>query len=110
MDNFNYRNEVMRTANASKDPLALGAMGLAGETGEVVDLIKKHIHHDKPLDKDKLIQELGDVTWYLELLFECAGTTREEVERRNIDKLRKRYPIGFSPEAANARLDEKTNN
>lgn len=103
---INYRKEVMRTANASKDQLALGAMGLAGETGEVIDLVKKHLHHDKPLDKDKLILELGDVAWYFELLCECVGVTREEVERRNVEKLRKRYPEGFTVEAANARKDE----
>lgn len=102
----NYREEVLRTANAHANLLGLGAMGLAGESGEVVDLIKKHLYHDAILDRDKMIKELGDVRWYIEVLCHCIGVTLEEVEKVNIEKLRKRYPNGFNAEDARKRADE----
>lgn len=104
---MSYRENVLRTAADHVDLLGLGAMGLAGESGEVVDLIKKHIHHKVPLDKEKLIKELGDVRWYFEVLCHCAGTTMEEVERLNIEKLKKRYPNGFTTQASIERKDEQ---
>lgn len=102
-----YRDEMFRVLNKDVDKLSLGAMGLAGESGEVIDLIKKHLFHGKPLDNNKLIEELGDVRWYLELLFVCTGTTMTEVEERNIAKLRKRYPNGFTTQDSIERKDEK---
>lgn len=108
-----YRDEVLRTAGVSlekdsfRDQLLLGATGLAGEGGEVVDLIKKHVFHGKPLDKENLIMELGDVRWYLEYLMLANGISMEEVEAVNIAKLRKRYPDGFNKADAQERKDEK---
>jgi len=105
MDNASYRTAVLRTAQRFSDTskeLNLGGMGLAGEAGEACDLIKKVVFHDKPLDRDKLIKELGDVRWYLEFLCIALGTTIEEVQAANNAKLVDRYPTGFSTEAANA--------
>lgn len=105
---MNYREEMLYTASVSlsgepfEKQLSLGALGLGGESGEVVDLIKKVLHHGKPLDKNKLIEELGDVRWYLEYIAASIGVTMEEIETVNIKKLRARYPQGFSKEAANA--------
>ena len=105
---MDYRKEMLYTASVSLEKesfekqLSLGALGLGGESGEVVDLIKKVLHHGKPLDKDKLIEEMGDVRWYLEYLAASIGVSMEEIETRNIKKLRARYPNGFSKEAANA--------
>lgn len=113
---MNYRQEMLRTANLPNNQinlgheasgLLMGAVGLAGETGEVIDLIKKHCFHSQKLDKEKLIKELGDVRWYFEYLLAATGITMEEVEQKNIEKLRKRYPNGFSPEAAKNRVDLK---
>lgn len=86
--------------------LDLGALGLAGEAGEVADLLKKHVHHHKPLDRGALVKELGDVLWYLAFLCEANGITLEEVASANAEKLRARYPDGFTTTAANARADE----
>lgn len=90
-----------------KDKLSLGCFGLAGETGEVVDLIKKHLYHGKDLDRENLIKELGDVRWYFEYLLICNDLSIQEVEKKNVEKLRKRYPEGFSFEAAKAKADEQ---
>lgn len=105
---MNYRDEVVRlsTRLSDKERLNNGGLGLAGETGEVVDLIKKHLFHDAPLDKEKMVKELGDVRWYLESICIAVGVTMDEVEAANVAKLRKRYPDGFSFEAAQAKRDE----
>lgn len=77
-----------------------GALGLTGESGEVSDMIKKYIFHGHDLDRDELIKELGDVCWYLALLCTAIGVDMSEVMSRNIEKLKARYPEGFSESAS----------
>lgn len=108
--NMNYREEVLRVCNPAvlADPVKLlsnAGMGLAGESGEVIDLIKKHLHQDQPLNKEKLINELGDVLWYAELLSYALGVTTDEAKAINNEKLRKRYPDGFSVKDSIERRD-----
>jgi NTP pyrophosphatase (non-canonical NTP hydrolase) len=111
---YTYREAVLRTCPKSDtqprtEQLALGALGLSGEAGEVADLIKKHLFHGKAMPTDTLIKELGDVRWYLEYLLIVNSLTMEEVEAANVEKLRKRYPNGFNFEDANNRKDEVPN-
>lgn len=98
--NFNeYQKLAMRTAkkfDCNKDMQADVGLGLAGEAGEVADIIKKHLAGAKELDKTHLVEELGDVMWYLAEACECFGFSLEEIARTNIDKLKKRHPNGFS--------------
>lgn len=83
-------------------------LGLAGEAGETVELVKKWAFHDRPLDRAKLTKELGDVLWYLTALARTQGITLEEVAAENVAKLEARYPTGtYSHEANHARVDEK---
>jgi len=108
---FNYREEVLRTCpdfftEDMNTKMSRGGLGIAGEAGEVADLIKKFVFHDKPVDHDKIIKELGDVYWYLEYLCAVFGLTREQVMEANSKKLRARFPNGWSPAAANAKADE----
>lgn len=105
MTTAEYEAEVLRTAGSPSRLMA--TMGLAGETGEVVDLVKKVEFHGKPLDRQALIKELGDVLWYLTALRLFEGITLDEVMATNVAKLRARYPTGFSATAANARADEQ---
>jgi NTP pyrophosphatase (non-canonical NTP hydrolase) len=78
--------------------ISWNALGLAGEAGEVADLIKKGIYHQLGLDREKLKKELGDVAWYLAALCTHLGLTLEEVMEHNMEKLRARFPEGYSPE------------
>ena len=71
-------------------------MGVAGEAGEVADMIKKHLGHGHDLDRDKLIKELGDCLWYTATLAKLIGCTLSDVAQQNVEKLAKRYPGGFS--------------
>lgn len=105
-----YQNEVMRTAATDKDPtlqLAVLALGVAGEAGEVADLIKKHVGHSHELDRFKLAKELGDVLWYVAALAQAAGFTLDDVAKGNVMKLRARYPNGFTVEASKVKADEQ---
>lgn len=83
-----------------KKQLTLGALGLAGETGEVIDLIKKHLYHGIPLPVEKIALELGDVLWYIRYIADTIGADLEIVARMNDKKLSERYPNGFSIEDA----------
>jgi NTP pyrophosphatase (non-canonical NTP hydrolase) len=82
-------------------------MGLAGESGECIDYVKKNIFQFHDIDHDKLIEELGDVLWYAAELAAGLGVTLEEVADRNIQKLMRRYPVGFSAEDSIRRVDVK---
>lgn len=108
-----YQREALRTATSNPHAattdarLANFALGLTGEAGEVADALKKHLFHGKPLDSEALLLELGDCAWYLATLAHELGFTLDEVFARNVQKLRARFPDGFSTQAANERKDEK---
>lgn len=97
-----YQRLAQRTSNEEHDDfknVALkkidnGILGLCGETGECADLWKKSRHQGHTLDVDKLADECGDVLWYVAELAAGLGLTLEEVARRNVAKLEKRYPKG----------------
>lgn len=97
-----YQRAAMRTASGmdresynGRGLLLNAVMGLNGEAGEVIDHVKKVCFQGHELDRMHLIEELGDVAWYLAVCCEAIDTTLEEVLQNNIDKLRKRYPDGF---------------
>lgn len=85
--------------------LANAALGLAGEAGEVADTLKKHLFHGRPLDREAVVKELGDCLWYVAAMATAIGASLDEVGATNIDKLRRRYPNGFSAEASLRRVD-----
>lgn len=72
-----------------------GCLGLAGESGEFLDMVKKAIYHSADLDQDHLKKELGDVMWYVALICHAFEWDLDEIMRKNIDKLKARYPQGF---------------
>ena len=81
-----------------RDVLINGVMGLCGESGEAIDIVKKHLAQGHPLDREKLAKELGDIAWYLAETAYAIGYPLEEILQMNIDKLKARYPEGFSSE------------
>jgi len=83
------------------------AMGISGEAGEVLDAIKKYVIYRKPVDMEHLIEELGDIEFYMEGLRQELAISREEVLEGNIAKLNKRYSGGsYSDDAAKERADK----
>ena len=81
-------------------------MGLAGEIGEVIDIMKKHIYQGKELDITDVIEEVGDVLWYIANFCNVNNITMDECMESNIKKLRKRFPNGFTVKDANERKDK----
>ena len=80
-------------------------LGLTGEAGEVSDLVKKGIFHEKGIDLEHLKKELGDCAWYLAMICDACGFTLDDVMQTNIDKLKTRYPKGFDTFRANNRAE-----
>lgn len=96
-----YQKLAMTTLNpelSPKEVLINGVMGLCGESGEAIDIVKKHISQGHELDKEKLVKELGDIAWYLAETAYALGVDLEEVLELNIQKLKNRYPDGFCTE------------
>ena len=96
-----YQALALRTMNpdiSKKDMLINSMMGLCGESGEAIDIVKKHLFHGHALDREKLIKELGDIAWYLAEAAQALDIPLEEVLEKNIEKLKKRYPEGFDRE------------
>lgn len=89
---------TMNKENTGDRMLTNGVMGLCGEAGECVDMVKKYLFQGHSLDKEKLLKELGDVAWYLAVTAAALDTPLEDVLAANIEKLKKRYPDGFSAE------------
>jgi NTP pyrophosphatase (non-canonical NTP hydrolase) len=103
-----YQQLAARTLSPRQTPdqrLANAALGLTGEAGEVAEHVKKHLFHATPLDRDAVVKELGDCLWYVAALAGALGVSLDEVGATNIDKLRRRYPAGFSGEASRNRPD-----
>lgn len=108
MNSKEYQKEVLRTLNQELTPreqIINMALGLTGESGEVADLVKKAYFQGHSLDKEKLINELGDICWYLTNMCNCIGVELEDVFQLNIDKLNKRYKEGFSSTESIKRVD-----
>lgn len=78
-----------------KDKIAMLCMGLSGESGEVVDYLKKVLYHGKDFDRENLIKELGDLMWYSACLIDNFNISFDEILEKNIEKLKIRYPEGF---------------
>ena len=95
-----YQRMARRTAGTKgkSDKMEEAMLGLAGEVGELCDHYKKYMHQGHDIDYNHMAEEAGDVLWYLAEIADALGLTLEEIARRNIDKLRKRYPEGFDPE------------
>ena len=103
MNFMEYQMLAERTANRGAQDTPESrfvnfAFGLAGEAGEVIDSLKKHLFHGHPLDRERLKLELGDVLWYIATITTTAGMTLEDVAIANIEKLKARYPDGFDSE------------
>ena len=95
-----YQALAQRTSSTKTKPdkLLNGLMGLNGEAGECIDILKKVEFQGHTFDPNKLLDELGDVLWYVAQTATGLGVTLEAVAQHNVDKLMKRYPDGFDSE------------
>lgn len=98
-----YQKAALRTAFSGLDSLPYnllinGVMGLCGESGECVDMVKKYLFQGHELNREELAKELGDVAWYLAVTAHAIGYPLDTVLEMNVKKLMDRYPDGFDPE------------
>jgi NTP pyrophosphatase (non-canonical NTP hydrolase) len=105
-----YQKEAMRTASgvcaATSENLILnGVMGLNGEAGEAIDMVKKATFQGHELDYLHLAKELGDILWYIAVTAQGIGYDLETIMQMNVEKLRSRYPDGFEAEKSMHRKD-----
>ncbi len=108
MTGSEYQALAMKTLNPAlnqKEILINGVMGLCGEAGEAIDIVKKHLAQGHTLDTEHLAGELGDVAWYLAETATAIGYDLDDIFRLNIEKLQKRYPDGFQTEKSVHRID-----
>lgn len=99
MEINDYQHLAMTTLNPAldkKDVLINSVMGLCGESGEAIDIVKKWLAQGHELDRAHLAKELGDVAWYLAEAATALDIPLEDILRANLDKLKARYPEGFS--------------
>ena len=93
-----YQKLAMTTLNPAlnkRDVLINSVMGLCGESGEAIDIVKKWMAQGHELDRERLAKELGDIAWYLAEAATALDLSLEEILQANIEKLKKRYPEGF---------------
>lgn len=96
-----YQDLAQRTSRKDLGPMdhvMNGLLGLAGESGECCDVVKKSLFQDNRAIRDKLLDELGDVLWYVQETAKGLGLRLETIAEHNIAKLKRRYPEGFDPE------------
>lgn len=93
-----YQDDAKRTASPNRDDkeLLISACGLAGEAGEVVELIKKYVGHGQTPSPTRISEELGDVLWYVADIASRYDLNLDGIAANNIRKLRERYPNGFT--------------
>jgi NTP pyrophosphatase (non-canonical NTP hydrolase) len=115
MHSTTYLEESARTENTDRDrivsslysdnnaELLHGSIGIVTEAGELIDAIKKNLIYGKPLDSVNVIEEVGDILWYVALVLRSQGSTFEEAFERNIAKLRVRFPEKYSDHSATVR-------
>ena len=104
-----YQKLAMTTLNpelSQKDVLINGVMGLCGESGEAIDIVKKWLAQGHELDREKLSKELGDICWYLAETATALDLSLEDIMTANIEKLRLRYPEGFDSNRSIHREDK----
>lgn len=100
-------NDIIASLTPEKADLWHMATLLSGEAGELVDAIKKHVIYGNPLDLENAIEELGDIEFALSGIRSVLSVTRNDVVRKNVEKLKKRYPAGsYSDAQAKERADK----
>src|SRR3982751_2910982 len=103
-----YQRAAARTVNptlSDTERLVDAAAGLAEEAGEVLGLVRKYVYMRHELDRERVTRELGDALWCVATIATALGVSLDAVAAANVEKLRRRYPDGYSDEASRVRRD-----
>lgn len=106
---YSEKSSEERSKRYAFNPNSVHAMlGLASEVGEVISIISKTLAYGKDLDMDKLKEELGDLKHFVSRLIDIYGFDESDIEQSNLDKLRKRFPNGYTNQDAINKTETKT--
>jgi NTP pyrophosphatase (non-canonical NTP hydrolase) len=97
---------LFQSKNTGPDAFLHAAVGLTGESAEILDHMKKLWVYDRDMDREKVLEEMGDAFHYFTMLCICMDVHLSDVMLNNMRKLRKRYPNGFTKADAIARADK----
>ncbi len=101
-------SDIINELSPEKADLLHMAVGVSGEAGELLDAVKKATIYNKPLDRENMIEELGDLEFYMSRIRQLLGVSRDEVLENNYEKLSKRYAKGqYSNKQAQERADKE---
>jgi NTP pyrophosphatase (non-canonical NTP hydrolase) len=99
--------EILASLTPEKCHTLHMAVGVAGEAGELLDAVKKHVIYNKPLDIENVVEEVGDKLFYIVGLLDGLGLTIDQCLGANMAKLGIRYEAGsYSDTAAQTRADK----
>ena len=98
---------ILDGISPTKAELLHAAVGVSGEAGELLDAIKKHVFYGKLLDRVNVVEELGDIEFYLQMMRTALGVEHHEIIEANVSKLSKRYPQGYTDRDAIERYDKQ---
>lgn len=98
-----YTPEFLRPGDRTRARLLHAALGVCTESGELQDMLKKHLMYGKDFDPTNVIEECGDILWYVALALDACGYSLSDCMARNIEKLRVRFPDKFTSARALAR-------
>jgi NTP pyrophosphatase (non-canonical NTP hydrolase) len=103
-----YQELARRTAKPleQRDDLIHAALGVTSDAGELATQIKAHVIYGKPLDKVNVVEECGDVLWFVCRMLDAVGVSLNDCAAHNIGKLQKRYPDRYTDQAALERADK----
>jgi NTP pyrophosphatase (non-canonical NTP hydrolase) len=99
--------EIVAEYTELKAELDHAAKGISGEAGELMDAVKKYTVYNKVLDLANVIEELGDLEFYMEMMRQAIGVDRDYILNKNMDKLSRRYPKGYTDAHAAQRMDKE---
>ena len=103
-----YQEKASRTINPDlnkRDVKINMSMGISGEAGETIDMITKEIFHGHSINIEDLKKEIGDILWYVAGLATAYNLNLDEIGLMNIEKLKRRYPGGFTEELSKNRKE-----
>jgi NTP pyrophosphatase (non-canonical NTP hydrolase) len=98
--------DILANLTPGKADLWHGATGVSGEAGELLDCVKKHVVYGQPLNLENLIEELGDIEFYLQAIRNAVSIPRDYIIKKNVEKLKARYPVEYTDAAAKERKDK----
>lgn len=99
-------DDIISSLTAGRANALHMAVGISGEAGELLDSIKKFVIYNKGINLMNVIEELGDLEFYMEGLRAEFGLSRQQIINHNKAKLSERYKEKFTDEEAQNRVDK----